>query len=210
MKILSSSIPGLWLTFARQHMDRQDASCPPGIYLPHQVARRSSDLTSWRLALGLSVYQNRPFANTGFFNHAVYYISIFFNLFLNWRIIALQNFVFCQTSTWISHRYTYVPSFLNLPPHPTPLGWYRAPVWIPWDIQQIPIACLFYIRYCKFPCDSLRTCHPLLPSPHVHKSDLHDIDFHVECQVWNQPLPFCYFQYSQRLDWRTLLFIINC
>ena len=24
--------------------------------------------------------------------------------FLNWRIVALQNFVFCQTSTWISHR----------------------------------------------------------------------------------------------------------
>ena len=37
--------------------------------------------------------------------------------FFNWRIIALQNFVvFCQTSTWISHRYTYVPFLLNLPP----------------------------------------------------------------------------------------------
>ena len=35
---------------------------------------------------------------------------IFFNLFIfYWRIIALQNFVvFCQTSTWISHRYTYI------------------------------------------------------------------------------------------------------
>ena len=34
----------------------------------------------------------------------------------NGRIIALQNSViFCQTSTWISHRYTYVPSLLNLP-----------------------------------------------------------------------------------------------
>ena len=34
---------------------------------------------------------------------------------LNW--ISLQNFaVFCQTSTWISHRYTYTPSLLNLPP----------------------------------------------------------------------------------------------
>ena len=37
--------------------------------------------------------------------------------FFNWRIIALQNFaVFCQTSTWISHRYTYISSLLNLPP----------------------------------------------------------------------------------------------
>ena len=34
-----------------------------------------------------------------------------------WRVIALQNFVvFCQTSTWISHRYTYIPSSLNLSP----------------------------------------------------------------------------------------------
>ena len=40
---------------------------------------------------------------------------IFF--FFNGRIIALQNFViFCQTSTWISHGYTYVPSLLNFPP----------------------------------------------------------------------------------------------
>ena len=38
-------------------------------------------------------------------------------LFFNWRITALQNFVvFCQTSTWISHRYTYIPSLFNLPP----------------------------------------------------------------------------------------------
>ena len=30
-------------------------------------------------------------------------------LFFHWRIIALQNCVgFCQTSTWISHRCTYV------------------------------------------------------------------------------------------------------
>ena len=38
-------------------------------------------------------------------------------LFFYWRIIALQNFVvFCQTSTWISHRYAYIPSLLNLLP----------------------------------------------------------------------------------------------
>ena len=33
----------------------------------------------------------------------------------------------------------------HLSPHPTPLGWYRAPVWVSWAIQQIPIGCLFYI-----------------------------------------------------------------
>ena len=47
------------------------------------------------------------------------YIYILKNLkiFLNWRIITLKNFVLCcQTSTWISHRYTYILSFLNLLP----------------------------------------------------------------------------------------------
>ena len=49
----------------------------------------------------------------------------------NWRIIALQYCIgFCHTSTWVSHRYTYVPSLLKFPPishlHPTPLRCHRA------------------------------------------------------------------------------------
>ena len=51
--------------------------------------------------------------------YAYWHISFFKNF--NWRIIALQYCVgFCHTSTWISHRYTYVPSLLNLHPisHP--------------------------------------------------------------------------------------------
>ena len=44
------------------------------------------------------------------------------DLFFNWRIIALQNFViFCQMSTWINHRCTYVPSVSNLPPVSFPI-----------------------------------------------------------------------------------------
>ena len=48
----------------------------------------------------------------------------FFKKFIfNWRTIALQCCVdFCHTSAWVSHRYTYVPSFLNFPAtsHPIP------------------------------------------------------------------------------------------
>ena len=33
----------------------------------------------------------------------------------------------------------------HLPPHPTPLGCYRALVWVLWDTQQIPLGYLFYI-----------------------------------------------------------------
>ena len=51
-------------------------------------------------------------------------LLFFFNVFIsNWRIIASQYYAgFCHTSTWISQRYTYVPSLLNLPPtsHPMP------------------------------------------------------------------------------------------
>ena len=45
------------------------------------------------------------------------FFFFFFNYFFYWRIIALQNFaVFCQTSAWINHKYTYIPSLLKLPP----------------------------------------------------------------------------------------------
>ena len=39
------------------------------------------------------------------------------------------------------------PSPLRL--HLTPLGWYSAPVWVSWAMQQIPIAYLFYIWQAK-------------------------------------------------------------
>ena len=46
-------------------------------------------------------------SNIFFFKKSVFY----------WRITALQYwFGFCRTSKWISRRYTYVPSLLNLPP----------------------------------------------------------------------------------------------
>ena len=42
-------------------------------------------------------------------------------------IIAWQNFaVFCQTSTGISYRYTYVPSLLNLHPISLPIPYLYA------------------------------------------------------------------------------------
>ena len=42
----------------------------------------------------------------------------FIKFIFNWRKIALHYcIVFYQTSTWISHRFSYVPSHLNIPPH---------------------------------------------------------------------------------------------
>ena len=34
-------------------------------------------------------------------------------------------------------------SLSHFPPIPTPLGYYRAPVWVPWVIQQFPAGSLF-------------------------------------------------------------------
>ena len=81
------------------------------------------------------------------------YLYVYFNVFIfNWRIIALQYCLgFCHTSTWIHHRYTYVPSLLTLSPtshpFPPPLSCYRAPVWVPWVIWQIPIGYFFLIFF---------------------------------------------------------------
>jgi len=85
------------------------------------------------------------------FSWAVFMIfSFFYNFICNLRIIALQYYVgFGQTSARISHRYTYVPSLLHLPPHPTSLGGYRTPGWVPWVIQQNGCAC--HIQWCVFP-----------------------------------------------------------
>ena len=43
----------------------------------------------------------------------------FFKKFIfKWKIMTLQYCVgFCHTSAWISHRFAYVPSLLNIPCH---------------------------------------------------------------------------------------------
>ena len=67
------------------------------------------------------------------------------NFFLNWRIIALQCCVrFCHTIMWISHKYIYAHSLLNL--HSTSLDCQRAWGWAPCVIQQLPTSCFMYGR----------------------------------------------------------------
>ena len=64
------------------------------------------------------------FANPWTVTVLFFFWNIHNDFIFNWRIIALQYCIgFCHTSTWISHRYTYVPSLLNFPPtsHPFPL-----------------------------------------------------------------------------------------
>ena len=81
-----------------------------------------------------------------------------------WRIIALQYYVgFCHASTWISHRYTYVPSLLNPPPisHPSKVvteHWVELPV----SHKKSPLA--IYLKY-SFVHVSILFNQFVLPSP---------------------------------------------
>ena len=81
-------------------------------------------------------------------------LLIFLDLLIfNWRIIALQFcFAFYQTSTWISHRFTYVPSHLNNPPTSLPI----PPLWVvtqskfesvPWVIHSHWLSVLHIVMF---------------------------------------------------------------
>ena len=71
------------------------------------------------------------------------------HIFFSWSVSALQHGVsFCCIRKWISYMYTYIPSVLGLPHHPTPLGHHRAPSWAPWARKQLPTSYLFYTRWC--------------------------------------------------------------
>ena len=84
----------------------------------------------------------------------------------NWRMSALQYCVgFCHTGTWISHRYTCVPSHMNSrpppPPHPPLLNCHRAPALNSCITQQIPTGCLCYMLMYGFQGYSLHPSHPI-------------------------------------------------
>ena len=78
-------------------------------------------------------------------------------------LATLQNVVFCQTSTRLSHRSAHVPTLLTSlpspsPPHPSRLS--QSPCLSSLSHTANSIGYLFYIWYCKFPCYSLHTSHP--------------------------------------------------
>ena len=84
------------------------------ISLPHFKDEATEGLKAGLFSLGLPNWHVKK--------HRMFFILKLY--FLNWKIIALQYwFHFCHTSTWISHRSTYVPSLLNLPPT-SHLAWY--------------------------------------------------------------------------------------
>ena len=52
---------------------------------------------------------------------SLFHANIFLNLFFSWRKITLQCILFCCTTPWVSHNYTYIPSAWVSPlPSPPP------------------------------------------------------------------------------------------
>ena len=103
--------------------------------------------------------------------------ALTFYFFFNWRIIALQYYVgFCHLSTWIRHRWTYVPSVLNLclTSHSTPPLQVDRGHWfeLPESYGKSALAVTLRMVTCMFPCHPLHPPHPLLPHC-VHSSVLH-------------------------------------
>ena len=83
----------------------------------------------------------------------LFFFCAFFVLFfkkclflIDWRLLYNMCLIF------VIHQHELTigvhvspPLWISFPSpvHSHPLGYYRAPVWVPWIIQQIPIGCLF-------------------------------------------------------------------
>ena len=88
--------------------------------------------------------------------------------FSNCRIISLEGCVgFCCIITWISCKYTYVPSLLNLSPcpHPIPLSHHRILSLAPCVILQFLIS--YFTHSIVYVLMLLSQFIPLSPSPAV-------------------------------------------
>ena len=92
----------------------------------------------------------------------LFQIHIFF---LSWRTIVLQYCVgFCHTTAWISHKDTYVPFLLSLPPTPWPSRLSQGPALSPLCDMTAShwLSVLYMVMYiCQ--CCSLSSSRLLLP-----------------------------------------------
>ena len=91
---------------------------------------------NWKISL-----PDQPLANALGILHV-----LFFNLFFNWRKIALPCCDgFCHTTMQISHNYTYITSLPS--PHRSPADHHRVPAWPPCVKQQLLTGYLVYTQW---------------------------------------------------------------
>ena len=133
------------------------------------------DREAWRAAVHgvskswtwLSNWTELNWLNEEIFTVALIFISSWciFKFIFNWRIITLQSCVgFCHTTTWISKKYTYVCSFLNLPPTPNSTATLSVftghQVELPVLHKFPPASCFTYGDVYFSQCSSLTSSYP--------------------------------------------------
>ena len=92
--------------------------------------------------------------------------DIYFSLiYFNWRLITLQYWGFCRTSTWINHGCTYGPpdpeSPSHVSSHPIPLGCPRAlALSALLHASNLYWSSILHMVIYMFQCRSLKSSHP--------------------------------------------------
>ena len=80
---------------------------------------------------------------------AEYFCAIFFHFFKLENNYLPCCVDFCHTTMWISHKFTYVPSLLNLPPHShtIPPLWVATESWVELSVLHRNFPLAFYFAY---------------------------------------------------------------
>ena len=132
----------------------------------------STEKVSQNVCVDVHVLQMVWFLHIGFLTYRITKFSDrkgqFFKFIFNWSITALQYcVVFCHTTAWTNHKYTYVPCYLTSPlPDPTPPSVTECHVELPVSYSNFPVAIYFTygdMGMCMFQYYFLHSSHPLLP-----------------------------------------------
>ena len=136
----------------------------------------------WKISFLISIYEKSAFllkhAEDILCSLATFIFFLFnFFLFFNWRIIVLQNLWFS-----VIHQEESAIGIPMPPPSktslPSPFSLYpsacrRAPVWVSWALQQIPIGCFTHGIVNFYVTLSIHLPFSLLSSHLVHRSVLY-------------------------------------
>ena len=109
-----------------------------------------------------------PPGSAGIWNYGGGWLFILYLFIFNRSILTLQYYVgFYQKSIRISHRFTHVPSHMNIPPISLPIPPFQVvtELWFefPESYSKFPLTVYFTYGSLSLHANPLHTSHPLLP-----------------------------------------------